>query len=103
MERGTQGVREAENGTRVGAWGLTSGIGMVSFPIDQGQEAAGIEVQVIMVGVWVQTAVRKVVREAGRRGKTRGWKTNQEAKVIDKVNSNIIVAIIVNIIANIFF
>ena len=31
---------------------------MVSFPIDQGQEAAGIEVQVIMVGVWVQTAVR---------------------------------------------
>jgi hypothetical protein len=31
---------------------------MVSFPIDQGQEAAGIEVQVIMVRVWVQTAVR---------------------------------------------
>lgn len=36
----------------------SSGIGMVSFPIDQGQEAAGIEVQVIMVRVWVQTAVR---------------------------------------------
>lgn len=27
------------------------GIGMVSFPIDQGQEAASIEVQVIVVGI----------------------------------------------------
>lgn len=62
---------------------------MVSFPIDQGQEAAGIEVQVIMVGVWVQTAFRKIVREAGRGGKIGDWKTNQEATVIDKVNSNI--------------
>lgn len=66
MERGTQWVRKAENGTQEGAWGLTSGIGMVSFTIDQSQEAAGIEVQVIVVGVWIQTTFRKIVRKAGR-------------------------------------
>lgn len=31
--------------------GLTSGIGMVSFPIDEGQEATGIEVQVVVVRI----------------------------------------------------
>lgn len=51
LERETQGVGEAENGTQTGAWSLTSGIGMISFPIDQGQKAAGVEVQVIVVGV----------------------------------------------------
>lgn len=86
---GTQRVRKAENDSQVEAWGLTSGIGMVSFPIDQGQEAAGIEVQVIMVGIWVQTAFRKIVRGAGRGGRTGDWKTHQEASVIDKVNSNV--------------
>ena len=44
------------------------------------------------------------VREAGRRGKTRCWKTNQKATVIDKVHSDMRVAvIIVNMIANTFF
>lgn len=62
--------QKSRNGTHAGAWVLTSGVGMISFPIDQGQEAAGIEVQVIMVGVWVQTALRKIVREAGGGGKT---------------------------------
>ena len=65
------GVREAEKETSVGAWALTSSIGMVSFPIDQGQKTAGIEVQVIMMGVWGQRAGGKIVREAGRGGKTR--------------------------------
>lgn len=36
---------------------------MVSFPIDQGQEAAGIEVQVIVVGVCIQTAFRKIEKQ----------------------------------------
>lgn len=49
------------------ARGLTSGIGMVSLPVDQGQEAAGIEVQVIVVGICVQMAFRKTVREQGSR------------------------------------
>lgn len=78
-----------ENDTQVEAWGLTSGIGMVSFPIDQGQEAAGIEVQVVVVGIWVQIALRNIVREAGRGGRTGDWKTNQEASVMDKVKSNV--------------
>lgn len=88
-ERGTQRVRKAESDTQAEAWGLTSGIGMVSFPIDQGQEAAGIEVQVIVVGIWEQRAFRKTVREAGRGGRTGRWKTIQEASVIDKVSSDV--------------
>lgn len=72
--RGNTAVRKAENDSQVEAWGLTSGIGMVSFPIDQGQEAAGIEVQVVVVGIWVQTAFRKTVRGAGRGGRTGGRK-----------------------------
>ena len=61
--RGEHRVRKAENGTQVEAQGLTSRIGMVSFPIDQGQEAAGIEVQVVVVGIWVQTAFRKTEKQ----------------------------------------
>ena len=46
----TQTRVEAEEAQR---WelSLTSGIGMISFPVDEGQEATGIEVQVVVVRI----------------------------------------------------
>lgn len=54
---------------------------MVSLSVDQGQEAASIEVQVVMVGVCVQAAVRESQR--GREGgKTAGWKASEEEAAV---------------------
>lgn len=45
------GLGRSRKGTQTGVGNLTSGIGVVSFPIDEGQKAAGIEVQVIVVRI----------------------------------------------------
>lgn len=45
------GLGRNRRGDKGGSGGLTSGIGVVSFPIDEGQKAAGIEVQVIVVRI----------------------------------------------------